>query len=152
MFKSQNAENGMGTNGWAMFCLPKFEVKFETRNGAIFMFRADKVLHCTMKTQKENQYGMTFFQKKILLNHLKSLKGWSLSLLNQINILIDFLFEMFFSFLFSKKSSQWVNMYVFHMGTKVISWGKHLLNKNNYHAPEVHEIIFLFKMCTWVLW
>ncbi len=75
MFKSQNAENGMGTNGRAMFCLPEFEVKFETRNGAIFMFKADKVLHCTMKTQKENQYGMTFFQKKILLNHLKSLKG-----------------------------------------------------------------------------
>jgi hypothetical protein len=37
-------------------------------------------------------------------------------------------------------------MYVFHMGTKVILWGRHLLNKNNYHALEVHEIIFLFKM------
>jgi hypothetical protein len=26
------------------------------------------------------------------------------------------------------------------------SWGRHLLNKNNYHALEMHEIIFLFKM------
>jgi hypothetical protein len=30
----------------------------------------------------------------------------------------------------------------------LVMWGRHLLNKNNYHAPEVHEIIFLFKMCT----
>ncbi len=37
-------------------------------------------------------------------------------------------------------------MYVFHVGTKVISWGKQLLNKNNNHAPKVHEIIFLLKM------
>jgi hypothetical protein len=49
-------------------------------------------------------------------------------------------------FFFSKKSPPWLNMYVFHMSTKVISWGRHLLNKNNYHAPKVHEIIFLFKM------
>jgi hypothetical protein len=61
MFKSQNAENGMGANGRAMFSLPEFEVKFETRNGAIFMFRADKVFHCTMKNQGGNQYNMTFF-------------------------------------------------------------------------------------------
>jgi len=74
MFKSQNVENGMGANGRAMFCLPEFEVKFETRNGAIFMFRADKVLHCTMKN-RGNQYSMAFFQKKSVLNHLKSLKG-----------------------------------------------------------------------------
>jgi hypothetical protein len=37
-------------------------------------------------------------------------------------------------------------MYVFHVSTKVISWGRQLLNKNNNHAHEVHEIIFLFKM------
>jgi hypothetical protein len=80
------------------------------------------------------------------LNHLKSLKGWSLSLLNQINILINFMFEMLFFLLFPKKSSPWMNLYVFHMGIKVIYWGRHLLNKNNYHAPKVHEIIFLFKM------
>ncbi len=73
MFKSQNAENGMGANGRAMFCLPEFEVKFETRNGAIFMFRADKVLHCIMKNQGGNQYNMAFFQKNSVLNHLKSL-------------------------------------------------------------------------------
>jgi hypothetical protein len=65
----------MGVNGRTMFCLPEFEVKFETRNGTIFMFRADKVLHCTMKIQGRNQYGMTFFQKNYVLNHLKSLKG-----------------------------------------------------------------------------
>jgi hypothetical protein len=75
MFKSQNVENGMGANGRAMFCLPKFEVKFETRNVTIFMFRADKVLHYTIKNQRGNQYGMAFFQKKSVLNHLKSLKG-----------------------------------------------------------------------------
>jgi hypothetical protein len=99
-----------------------------------------------MKNQGRNQYGMAFFPKKIVLNHLKSLKGWSSALLNQIDILIDFLFEMLFFSFFPKKLLPWLNMYVFHMGTKVISWGKHLLNKNNYHAPKVHEIIFLFKM------
>jgi hypothetical protein len=65
----------MGANGGVTFCLPEFEVKFETRNGAIFMFRADKVLHSTMKNQGGNQYGMAFFQKNSVLNHLKSLKG-----------------------------------------------------------------------------
>jgi hypothetical protein len=75
MFKSQNAENIIGANGRTMFCLPEFEVKFETRNGGIFMFRADKVLHCTIKNQGGNQYSMAFFQKKFVLNHLKSLKG-----------------------------------------------------------------------------
>jgi hypothetical protein len=75
MSKSQNAENGMGANGRAMFCLPEFEVQFETRDGTIFMFRADKVLHCTTKNQGGNQYSMAFFQKKSVLNHLKSLKG-----------------------------------------------------------------------------
>ncbi len=75
MFKSQNAKNGIGANGRAMFCLPKFEVKFETKNGAVFMFRADKVFHYTMKNQGGNQYGMAFFQIFFVLNHLKSLKG-----------------------------------------------------------------------------
>jgi hypothetical protein len=32
------------------------------------------------------------------------------------------------------------------MGTKVIFWDSHLLDNNNKHAPQVHEIIFLFKM------
>jgi hypothetical protein len=71
----QNAKNGMGTNGQATFCLPKFEVKFETKNGAIFMFRADKIFHCTIKNQGGNQYDMTFSQNKCVLNHLKTLKG-----------------------------------------------------------------------------
>jgi len=58
-----------------MFYLPKFEVKFGTKNGAIFMFKVDKVLYCTMKNQGRNQYGMTYFQKTYILNYLKSLKG-----------------------------------------------------------------------------
>jgi hypothetical protein len=66
----------MGTNGWT-FCLLKFEVKFETKIGAIFMFKADKVLHYIVKNQGGNQCGMSFFQKNYVLNHLKSLKGWS---------------------------------------------------------------------------
>ncbi len=57
----------MGANGGAMFYLPEFEVKFETRNGAIFMFKADKVFHCTMKNQGGNQYGMAFFQKNFCI-------------------------------------------------------------------------------------
>ncbi len=65
----------MGTNGQAPFCLPKFEVKFETKKGAIFKFRVDKVLHCTMTNQGGNQYSMAFSQKHYVLNHLKSLKG-----------------------------------------------------------------------------
>jgi hypothetical protein len=94
MFKSQNAKNGMGANGLVMFCFSEFKVKFETKNGTIFMFRVDKVFHCTMKNQGANQYGMAFSQKNSILNHLKSL--------NQINILIDFLFEMLFFYFFLK--------------------------------------------------
>ncbi len=65
----------MGANGQTMFCSPKFEVKFETKNGVIFMFMANKVLHCTIKNQRGNQYGMAFFQKTYVLNHLRSVKG-----------------------------------------------------------------------------
>ncbi len=63
-----------GINGQIMFCLREFEVKFETKNGAIFMFKVDKILQCTMKNQGGDQYVMTFFQKNYVLNHLKSLK------------------------------------------------------------------------------
>jgi len=35
------------------------------------MFKVDKVLHCTMKNQGNNQYGMAFFQKNSILNHLE---------------------------------------------------------------------------------
>jgi hypothetical protein len=65
----------MGTNGLTTFCLPEFDVKLEKKNGAIFMFKANKVFHCAMKNQIRNQYGMNFFQKNYVLNHLKSLKG-----------------------------------------------------------------------------
>jgi hypothetical protein len=65
-----------------------------------------------MKNQGGNQYGMAFFQKNSILNHLKSLKGWSLSSLNQINILIDFLFEMlFFSFVLKNHRHEWTCMF-----------------------------------------
>jgi hypothetical protein len=57
-----------------------------------------------------------------------------------------FVYNVVVFFLFSEKSPPWLNMYVFRMGTKVIFWGTHLLNKNNNHAHEVHEIIFLFNM------
>jgi hypothetical protein len=82
-----------------------------------------------MKNQGGDQYVMTFFQKNYVLNHLKSLKRWWLSSLNQIDILITILFRMLFLSFFSKKSPSWLNMYVFHMGTKVIFWGRHFLNK-----------------------
>jgi len=76
---------------------------------------------------------------------------WKVRKDNDNHCWIKFIFLSFFClkccfFFFPKKSPPWLNMYVFHMGTKVIFWGRHLLNKNNYHAPEVHEIIFLFKM------
>ncbi len=134
----------MGTNGLTTFCLPEFDVKLEKKNGAIFMFKANKVFHCAMKNQIRNQYGMNFFQKNYVLNHLKSLKGWWWWSLNQIYILITILFRMLF--FFPEKSPSWLDMYVFYIGTNTIFWGRHLLNKNNNHAYEVHEIIFLFKM------
>jgi hypothetical protein len=65
----------MGANVRITFCLPEFEVKFETKNGAIFMFKTNKVFDCTMKNQGGNQYDIAFFQKSYVLNHLKSLKG-----------------------------------------------------------------------------
>jgi hypothetical protein len=34
--KSQNAENGTGTNGQITFYLPEFEVKFETKKWGNF--------------------------------------------------------------------------------------------------------------------
>ncbi len=61
--QSQNAENGMWTNDQVMFCLLEFEVKFETKNGAIFMFKENKVLLYTMRNQGRNQYVMAFFQE-----------------------------------------------------------------------------------------
>jgi len=132
MFKSQNAKNGMRTNGWATFYLPKFEVKLDTKNGAIFMFKADNFfLLCNEKPRKESiQYGI--FPKKICTESFEKFEKMIINIVDQINILIDFLFEMLFFSFFSKKSLPWLNMYVFHMGTKVISWGRHLLNKNNY--------------------
>jgi hypothetical protein len=36
--------------------------------------------------------------------------------------------------------------YSWVMEARMEPWGRHLLNKNNNHAHEVHEIIFLFKM------
>ncbi len=99
------------------------------------------------KLRRESiQYGI--FPKKNVLNHLKSLKGWWSSSLNQIDILITILFRMlffFFSF-FPKNHHHDLRFMFFAWAPKFFFWGRHLLNKNNNHALEVHGIIFLFKM------
>jgi len=132
-----------------MFCLLKFEVKRKTKNGAIFMFNANKVIFCTMKNQRGNQCSMAFFQKTYVSIHLRSLKGWWWWL-DQIDILITISFGMLF--LFFLKSSLWLNMYVVHMSIKIISLGRYLLNINNNQAPEVHEIIFWSKKYLIIVW
>jgi len=60
--------------GEGIFCLLEYPIKFKTHNGFIFMFRVDKHLHCTIKNQMGDQYGMTFFQKKFIMNFLKASK------------------------------------------------------------------------------
>jgi hypothetical protein len=42
-------EGELEVDGVGTFCLPKFKVKFKTRNGGIFIFHANKVLHCIRK-------------------------------------------------------------------------------------------------------
>jgi hypothetical protein len=144
----QNEKNGIGANGQAMFCLSKFDVKCKTKNGAIFMFRENKVIHCTMKNQRGNQYSMAFFHKTYVLIHLRKLKGWWW--LDQIDVLLTSSFGMLFPFI--KKVPLWLNMYVLHMSTKVTSLGRYFLNINNNQAPKVHEIIFLFKKYLIIVW
>jgi hypothetical protein len=41
-------EGELEVDGVGTLCLPKFKVKFKIRNGGIFMFHANKVLHCIM--------------------------------------------------------------------------------------------------------
>jgi hypothetical protein len=65
----------MGVDNQATFCLLEFEVKFETKNGAIFMFRIDKIFHYTTKNQGRNQYGMAFFQKNFYIKSFEKFKG-----------------------------------------------------------------------------
>ncbi len=42
-------EGELDVDGVGTFCLPKFKVKFKTRNGSIFIFHTNKVLHCIRK-------------------------------------------------------------------------------------------------------
>ncbi len=43
--------------------LLELKVNFRTRNGGIFMFHVNKVLHYKMNNQNGNQYGVAFVQK-----------------------------------------------------------------------------------------
>jgi len=56
-------------DAWILYLL-EFKVKFRTRNGRIFMFHVDKVLHYIMKNQSGNQYGVAFFQKTFVFKYL----------------------------------------------------------------------------------
>jgi hypothetical protein len=38
--------------GEGMFCLPKYGLKFKTFNGGVFMFKVDRILHCTIKCHR----------------------------------------------------------------------------------------------------
>ncbi len=66
-------EGELEVDGVGTFCLPKFKVKFKTRNGGIFMFHANKLLHCTMKNQSGDQYGVAFAQSTCLFKYLTNL-------------------------------------------------------------------------------
>jgi hypothetical protein len=66
-------ENESKVDGARTFCLPKFTIKFKIRSGGIFMFHVDKVLHCTMKNQSGNQYGVAFDQKTYAFKYLMNL-------------------------------------------------------------------------------
>jgi hypothetical protein len=68
-------ENELEADGMRTFCLPEFKIKFKIRSGGIFMFHADKVLHCTMKNQSGNQYGVAFVQKTYVFKYLMNLNG-----------------------------------------------------------------------------
>jgi hypothetical protein len=57
------------------FYLSEFKTKFETRSDGIFMFCVDKNLHCKMKNQRGNQYGVTFIQKTFMFKYLMNLNG-----------------------------------------------------------------------------
>jgi len=67
--KQQNKKESFYIIGYLL------ELIIEFGDYGFVLFRAYKVLHCTMKNQGGNQYGMAFFQKTHVLNHLKSLKG-----------------------------------------------------------------------------
>jgi hypothetical protein len=66
-------EGELEVNGVGTFCLSKFKVKFKTRNGGIFMCRANKVLHCIMKNQSGDQYGVAFAQNTNVFKYLTNL-------------------------------------------------------------------------------
>jgi hypothetical protein len=66
-------EGELEVDGIVAFCVPKFKVKFKTRNGGIFMFHANKVLHCIMKNQSGDQYGVAFAQNTFVFKYLMNL-------------------------------------------------------------------------------
>jgi hypothetical protein len=59
-------------NGEGIFCILKYGLKFKTLNGGVFMFKVDRILHCTIKNAMGVQYGITLFQKNYVLKHLTS--------------------------------------------------------------------------------
>jgi len=71
LFNCDGLESELKAYGAGTFCLSEFN----TRNGGIFMFRVDNVLHYTMKNQSGNQYGVTFVQKTYVFKYLINLNG-----------------------------------------------------------------------------
>ncbi len=53
--------NELGEVGEGTFCLLEYGMKFRTKCGVVFLFQVDKVLHCSIKKQCGNQFGMAFF-------------------------------------------------------------------------------------------
>jgi hypothetical protein len=85
----------MRADGQTTFCLLEFEVKFEKKNGAIFMFRADKVFRYK-KPRESIWYGI--FPKNLCTKSFGTFKGIMIISLIQFDILITILFGMFFFF------------------------------------------------------
>jgi hypothetical protein len=84
----------MGINGDINFCLSKFEVKFEINNFIRIMFWINKILHDTIKNWTKHQFGMIFFQKTFVFNHLRSFKNMMMlimciSMLVNVNLIKD---------------------------------------------------------------
>jgi hypothetical protein len=65
----------MGINGDVTFCLSKFEAKFKINNCVLLIFQINKNMHDIIKNQTKHQFGMIFFQKTFVVNHLRSFKN-----------------------------------------------------------------------------
>ncbi len=73
LFDCDGVEGDSEANGVGTFYLLEFKIKFKTRNGGIFMFRANKVLHCIMINQNGDQYSVAFVQKTYVFTYLMNL-------------------------------------------------------------------------------